>query len=133
MMTSDDDLSRNVGADRLAAECPDPALPATECGAGWGEGDDAKYHAARNRPWGRGGEAIADCGAGLRVAPRSGDGLLFYNMGVRPHDSCWASGLHSSKSASNNRADRGGTMRARSTRRPFTPAARWSVRDRSSR
>ena len=83
---SDDDLSRNVRADRLAAECPDPALPATECGAGWGEGDDAKYHAARNRPWGRGGEAIADCGAGLRVAPRSGDGLLFYNMGVRPHD-----------------------------------------------
>ena len=66
----------------LAAECPEPALAATECGAGWGEGDDAKYHAARNRPWGRGGEAIADCGAGLRVAPRSGDGLLFYNMEV---------------------------------------------------
>ena len=43
-----------------------------ECSRSW-PGGAAAFHAERHRPWGRGGEVIADCTAGLRVRPRAGD------------------------------------------------------------
>ena len=43
------------------------------------------YHRKRNMRWGMGGEVIADCTSGLRVKPRKGDAILFYNMPGRGH------------------------------------------------
>ena len=43
----------------------------------------------------------------VQFAPQQGqEPLGTFNLTVSPHDYRWGSGLHSSKSASNNRADR---------------------------
>eukprot|EP01047_Picozoa_sp_COSAG01_P013610 COSAG01_NODE_645_length_14553_cov_32.925227_7_plen_134_part_00 len=52
---------------------------ACRCAQEW-EGGSSAFHAQRRRPWGRGGEAIADCTKGLRIRPRAGDAVLFYSM-----------------------------------------------------
>jgi hypothetical protein len=55
------------------------ARAACRCAQEW-EGGSSAFHAQRRRPWGRGGEAIADCTKGLRISPRAGDAVLFYSM-----------------------------------------------------